>query len=167
MEPTRQASAKARGSFVTLGRRVLNRGSRVFSEGGPMFSEHNSPVYVLGHSEIELDHLISQSRFYGELTEEVLCRAGIGAGMRVVDVGCGARDVSLLLASLVGPTGSVLGVDRAAESMQVAQARVAGAQLTPVTFRHCDLADLLLDTSVDAGGGRFVLLYLADPASTH
>jgi len=133
---------------------------------GAIISEQNRPLYVLWHSERELERLISQSRFYGELTEEVLRRAGIGPGMRVVDVGCGAGDVSLLLASLVGATGSVIGVDRSAESVQAAQERVAGAQLPHVMFRHCDLADLMLDTPVDAVVGRFVLLYLADPAST-
>jgi hypothetical protein len=45
-------------------------------------------VYVLGHSAEELDRLIDQARLFGELTEEVFVRAGIGAGMRVLDVGC-------------------------------------------------------------------------------
>jgi hypothetical protein len=49
--------------------------------------------YVLGHSEPELQRLIEQSRFYGELTEQFLRSAGLGAGMRVLDVGCGAGDV--------------------------------------------------------------------------
>src|SRR5262245_53692371 len=67
--------------------------------------EQNQPLYVLGHAENELDRLIRQSRFYGELTEALFRRAGIGPGMRVVDVGCGAGDVSVLLASLVGANG--------------------------------------------------------------
>lgn len=130
-----------------------------------MISERNPPEYVLGHSEIELERLISQARFYSELTEEVFRRAGIVAGMRVVDVGCGAGDVSLLLASLVGTTGSVIGVDRSAESVHLAQERVAKAGLSQVTFRCCDVVDPMLNTPVDAVVGRFVLLYFADPVS--
>jgi ubiquinone/menaquinone biosynthesis C-methylase UbiE len=65
----------------------------------------------LGHSESELQRLLNQSHFYGELTEEVLKRAGIAKGMHILDVGCGAGDVSFLAASIVGPAGSVLGVD--------------------------------------------------------
>jgi ubiquinone/menaquinone biosynthesis C-methylase UbiE len=123
------------------------------------------PAYLLGHSEAELDRLVTQSRFYGELTEEVLVRAGIGAGMRVLDLGCGAGDVSLLLASMVGPTGSVLGVDRSAEFVQFAQERAACAGFASLTFRESDLTDFRLDAPVDAIVGRFVLLFLADPAS--
>lgn len=130
-----------------------------------MISDGKTPVYVLGHSELELERLISQARFYGALTEDVLRRAGIGTGMRALDLGCGAGDVSLLVASLVGPTGSVIGVDRSAESIQAAQRRVTSAELAHVTFRHSDLADLTIAAPVDAIVGRFVLLYLADPVS--
>ncbi len=131
-----------------------------------MSAESHPPVYVLGHSERELARLISQSRFYGELTEDLLRRAGITTGMRVLDVGCGAGDVSLLIASLVGPTGAVIGVDRSEESVHAAQARAAIAHLSNVTFRQGDVNDLSLESQVDALAGRFVLLYLADPAAT-
>jgi len=33
-----------------------------------MIPEPDTPVYVLGTSEVELQRLIDQSRFYGELT---------------------------------------------------------------------------------------------------
>ena len=37
--------------------------------------------------------------------------AGIGLGMTVLDLGCGAGDVSFVAAELVGPQGQVIGVD--------------------------------------------------------
>jgi ubiquinone/menaquinone biosynthesis C-methylase UbiE len=43
--------------------------------------------------------MTAPDEFYGELTEDLLRRAGIAPGMRVVDVGCGTGDVSLLVAS--------------------------------------------------------------------
>ncbi len=55
--------------------------------------------YALGHNHDELQRLIGQSRFLGELTEELLRAAGIRPGMRVLDVGCGAGDVSFLAAA--------------------------------------------------------------------
>ena len=36
-------------------------------------------------------------------------RLNIGPGARVLDLGCGAGDVSMLVAELVGPTGRVIG----------------------------------------------------------
>ena len=41
-------------------------------------TERAQQPYVLGHSETELRRLALQSAFFGELTEEVFRRAGIG-----------------------------------------------------------------------------------------
>jgi 2-polyprenyl-3-methyl-5-hydroxy-6-metoxy-1,4-benzoquinol methylase len=54
--------------------------------------------YPLGYSAHEADRLEKQGLFLNELTEEVLRRAGMRPGMRVLDVGCGMGDVSLLAA---------------------------------------------------------------------
>jgi 2-polyprenyl-3-methyl-5-hydroxy-6-metoxy-1,4-benzoquinol methylase len=126
--------------------------------------ERQAP-YILGHDGDELDRLIDQARFFGDLTDEVLGRAGIGPGMRVLDVGCGAGDVSFLAARRVGPTGTVLGVDRAPEAVEVAERRAREAGLTNVSFAVHDLSDVTLTGPVDALIGRLVLMYLRDPAA--
>jgi SAM-dependent methyltransferase len=102
------------------------------------------PDYVLGHSEDELKRLIDQARFFGDLTAQVLHLAGLGPGMRVLDVGCGAGDVSFLAASIVGPQGVVIGVDKSPEAVSLAAQRAAGAGLTNVHFLTQDLVDLML-----------------------
>jgi SAM-dependent methyltransferase len=123
------------------------------------------PGYILGHDRNELDRLIEQARFFGDLTDEVLRRAGVGPGMRVLDLGCGTGDVSFLAARLVGPTGSVVGVDRSAEAVQVAERRARGAGLTNVSFAVQDLTELAVAGRFDAIVGRLVLMYLDDPAA--
>jgi SAM-dependent methyltransferase len=55
------------------------------------------------------------------ITERLLRNAGIDAGMRVLDLGCGAGDVAMLGAELVGPQGSVVGIDRSQEVLNVAK----------------------------------------------
>src|SRR4051794_11356552 len=121
--------------------------------------------YVLGHSEAELARLVSQSSFFGDLTEDLLRRAGVGSGMRVLDVGCGAGDVSFLARSLVGAGGSVHGVDLSEAAVATARERAAAAEAENVTFEKADLRSLETAERFDAIVGRLILLYLGDPLS--
>jgi ubiquinone/menaquinone biosynthesis C-methylase UbiE len=95
--------------------------------------------YALGHAEDELDRIINTARFLGDLTEHVLRLAGLAPGMRVLDVGCGPGDVVFLAARLVGPQGTVIGVDRSPEAIEQARQRAAAAGLTNVHFLSQDL----------------------------
>lgn len=52
--------------------------------------------------------------------------AGIGAGMRVLDVGCGAGVTSAILGDLVSPQGSILGIDASAERIETARRNFQG-----------------------------------------
>jgi ubiquinone/menaquinone biosynthesis C-methylase UbiE len=121
--------------------------------------------YALGHNHDELQRLIRQSRFLGELTEEVLRAADIRPGMRVLDVGCGAGDVSFLAATLVGPGGSVVGVDRSPEAIALAKRRAAAIGLANVSFVTQDLQELATEARFDAIIGRLVLMYFPEPAA--
>jgi ubiquinone/menaquinone biosynthesis C-methylase UbiE len=47
--------------------------------------------------------------------------------MRVLEVGCGAGDVALLAADLVGPQGKVVGVDTNPKILDTSRDRVAAA----------------------------------------
>src|SRR4051812_33550527 len=86
---------------------------------------HSEPdAYPLGRSEAETARLILQHQIYGPLTRQFFQAAGIGRGMKVLDLGSGAGDVAMLLADLVGPDGHVIGVDINAEILESARARV-------------------------------------------
>jgi ubiquinone/menaquinone biosynthesis C-methylase UbiE len=121
--------------------------------------------YIWGRGGDEVERLIEQGRFLGELTEHFLLRAGIERGMRVLDVGCGAGDVSFLAARLVGPEGTVIGVDNSSEAIGAARERARQAGLANVEFIAHDAADLSLDAPVDALLGRLVLIFFKDPAA--
>ncbi len=122
--------------------------------------------YPLAHTREELERLVAQGRFFGDLTEYVLHRAGLAPGMRVLDVGCGAGDVSFLAAKVVGPQGTVIGVDKAPEAVAFARHRAKQAHLENVHFVTADLAEFELDGEpVDALVGRLVLMYFQDPAA--
>lgn len=121
--------------------------------------------YVLGHSSEEHRRLILQSRFAGELTEFVFARAGLAPGMSVLDVGCGAGDVSFLAAAFVGPSGNVLGVDQSPDSVALARERAKSAGLSNVRFEVGVLENLQQSGPFDALVGRLILLYLKDPST--
>lgn len=124
------------------------------------------PEYILGHAQNELDRLIQQGRYYGDLTAQVLKQAGIEPGMHVLDVGCGPGDVSFVTASLVGSTGFVTGIDRSPEAVEAARKRAQGAGLTNIRFEVGDITELTLDEPVDALVGRLILMYLSSAADT-
>jgi ubiquinone/menaquinone biosynthesis C-methylase UbiE len=128
-----------------------------------MTSETQHPEYFLGHSDPELKRLIEQSSFYGDLTEYTLRRAGLSAGMRVLDVGCGPGDVSFLAASIVGPTGHITGVDLSPDAIEAARGRQRATRLEHVTFEQGDITQLDRVGEFDAVIGRLVLIYLGDP----
>jgi SAM-dependent methyltransferase len=60
----------------------------------------------------------------------------LGAGERVVDVGCGAGIDSLIAAGMVGPTGFVIGVDMTPAMLAKARSSAADAGVDNVEFRQ-------------------------------
>lgn len=121
--------------------------------------------YVLGHSTAELARLERQAGLFDRPTRALMAQAGLGAGQRVLDLGCGVGDVSFAAADLVGPSGQVVGVDRAARAVATARQRAAARGLSQVTFVESALDALDIPT-VDAVVGRFVLMHQPDPAQT-
>ncbi len=119
-------------------------------------------TYTLGHAPKEMQRLLTQGQLLRPFTRRVLEDAGITAGMKVLDVGCGPGDVSLLAAELVGETGSVLGVDTNASVLQLAQARAQQAGLAHVSFLAGDIRELPLDQDFDAIVGRLILEHVPE-----
>ncbi len=98
------------------------------------------------------------------MTQRLLVDAGVGSGMRVLDVGCGRGDVALLVARIVGDEGEVIGIDRDRASIELARRRAREMELTRVRFEEHDLHELGSEYGTfDAVVGRRVLMYLADP----
>jgi SAM-dependent methyltransferase len=128
-------------------------------------AEMHNPAYVLGHSDRELSRLKAQARLLEPITQAFLREAGISEGMRVLDIGSGAGDVALLAGELVGPLGTVIGVDRVAAAVAAATARARDRGLGHVSFREGDPTRLSFDQPFDAVVGRYVLLFQADPSA--
>ncbi len=119
----------------------------------------------MGFSNRERERLMRQGSIMQEPTAAMFRAARIAPGMRVLDLGSGAGDVAMLAADLVGPTGSVLGLDRDGDSVAWATRRVTDAGYTNVRFQLCEFNDFTDAIQFDALVGRFILMYLTDPAT--
>lgn len=119
--------------------------------------------YALGHSFEELERLDTQARIVGPITRRFWATAGVGPGMRVLDVGCGAGHTTVLLAEMVGEQGQVVGIDNAAGA--VAAAQVRSRDRGNVSYVHGDPTRHGFDGRFDAVVGRYVLMFQPDPAS--
>jgi SAM-dependent methyltransferase len=122
--------------------------------------EHN---YVLGHAKQELDRLGTQARMIDPLTRRVLLEAGIGPGLRVLDVGSGAGHLAFLAAELVGEAGEVVGLDRSPVALEAARAGAAARRARKISFLEGDAAAMTFEQSFDAVIGRYVLMFQPDP----
>jgi SAM-dependent methyltransferase len=121
--------------------------------------------YALGCTNSEHERLIRQAARIAPYTERLFREAGIGPGQRVLDLGSGVGDVSLLLARIVGPSGEVVGIERDACSIARANARVVEAGLRNISFTQTDVNHIVSDQPFDAAVGRFILMFLPDPVS--
>ncbi|WP_407156605.1 class I SAM-dependent methyltransferase [Bradyrhizobium sp. STM 3557] len=129
--------------------------------------------YVLGHSNRELRRLMLQANNLRPITTRLLREIGLARGMRVVDVGCGAGDVAMLAAEMVGPTGAVLGIDRNAAAIATARERARAAGHINIEFVEGDASEMTGSRNFDLAIGRYVLVHQSDPialiraATTH
>ncbi len=67
--------------------------------------ETGQPGYQLGHDAAALDRLNKQGRLLAPATRVLLQAAGLGPGMRVLDLGSGSGDLAFVVTSLSGPPG--------------------------------------------------------------
>ena len=100
----------------------------------------------------------------GPLGELVLAAAGLVPGERVLDVGCGAGQLTCQAAAAVGPTGRVLGVDVARDLLAVTRRRAGEAGLANVDAIEAD-AQVAQLSSYDVVISRFGVMFFADPGA--
>jgi ubiquinone/menaquinone biosynthesis C-methylase UbiE len=119
----------------------------------------------MGSTDHERMRLMRQGAILRGFLASAFRAAGLAPGMRVLDLGCGVGDVAMLAADLVGPTGSVVGIDRDAASVAWANKRVAEAGYQNIRLQVAEFHEFNDSQPFDALVGRFILMYLPDPAA--
>src|SRR5215813_2428170 len=121
-------------------------------------------AYALGYTPEEHDRLARQAALVAPWTDRLFRSAGVARGHRVLDLGSGLGDVSLLLSEIVGSDGEVVGLERDANSIDKAAMRVDAAGIRNISFVHAEASNAPLVGQFDAIVGRFILMYLPEPA---
>jgi SAM-dependent methyltransferase len=122
----------------------------------------NNPEYALGSDDSEIARLQTQAAIIAEPTAILFQRGGIQPGMRVLDLGSGPGDVAFQVAEMVGPDGSVVGVEQDPAQIVVAEKRRDGLGLRNVEFRHGDARTFADEEPFDAAVCRLLLMHLPD-----
>jgi SAM-dependent methyltransferase len=98
----------------------------------------------------------------GAFGVEAMRRFPPDEGDRVVDIGCGFGDSSAQLAELVGPTGSVLGVDIAPRFIELARVE---ATLPNLRFEVKDVQAAPFEEGFDYAFARFGTMFFDNPVA--
>ena len=96
-------------------------------------------------------------------TIAVLEDLGLQPGMRCLDVGCGSGAITLAMASVVGPTGQVVGFDHNKAVLRWAVDAAHRLHITNATFCTADVADLEAEGCYDLVFSRFLLSRVPNP----
>jgi len=116
---------------------------------------------VSGARWVEMNDVIDAQ--ISPLGEVAIERAALARGEEVLDVGCGCGQTTLQLASRVGDTGAVTGIDISAVMLARARERAAEAGRGNVEFLNADAQTEALSGDRDLVFSRFGVMFFASP----
>ena len=120
-------------------------------------------AYVLGTHDEEIDRLGLQHRVWRPMMLDAWSKAGITVGSRVVDFGCGPGFATLDLAEVVGPNGTVLGIERSERFLQHCKAALDARALSNVKLVNADLTnEIVFGSEYDAAWCRWVASFVPE-----
>jgi ubiquinone/menaquinone biosynthesis C-methylase UbiE len=126
--------------------------------------EQDGKDYVLPREDEEYQRLEMQARMLEEPTRRILAKAGVRSGQRCLDIGCGTGSVMRILGEMVGPSGSVLGVDLDKRIGALALSALEAEQPGRHRFEPVDLttAESISGAPFDVVFARLVVFHMPD-----
>jgi SAM-dependent methyltransferase len=122
---------------------------------------------VLSLAEIWQRYDRVEQRLSAPLSERMLDLAGVGPGMRVLDLATGRGEPAIPAAHRVGPGGRVLGVDLSGDMLRMARERADREGLSNLDLREVDLEqpEGLPEAHFQVILARWCLMYLRSPVA--
>ena len=123
--------------------------------------------YIMGKTSAEYQRLRAQAKLWEEATRRLLLKAGVHVGVSCLDIGCGPGEVMRLMGEIVGPEGSVTGVDVdgniGREALDMLRATARGQY----TFHEIDVEsrDQVPGSPYDVTFTRLTLVHLKEPVA--
>lgn len=125
----------------------------------------NHAPYALATGSAAVRRLHALHEVYSPFARGVLTGAGLKPGMNVADFGCGVGMTTRMLAEMVGPSGSVTGLDFSAAQVEEAREISARAGIGNVSFLQANACETGLPRAYfDLAYCRYLLLHLPNPA---
>ncbi|MBH5397516.1 methyltransferase domain-containing protein [Bradyrhizobium sp. CNPSo 4010] len=107
------------------------------------------------------EHVFAES--LSSATDELIDMAGIGPGMRILDLACGAGSQSIQTAMRVGPNGKVIACDISATMLENLRRNAARAGLQNIETLECAADELNAQPPFDASICRLGLMLFPSP----
>lgn len=96
-----------------------------------------------------------------DATAGLFSLAAIAPGERILDIGCGSGETSLMAARAVGPAGAVTGLDISRPLLELARHRAEG--IANLDFQEADASDHAFQPQFDLLLSRFGVMFFDDP----
>ena len=125
--------------------------------------------YVLDGGNVDLRRLLGVSGVSADMARSAFRRIGVEEGWTAIECGCGPFGGLAVLAELVGPSGSVVGVDFSEPAVQRARSIMAALRLDNVDLFCGDIHDLdsaALGGPFDLAYTRLFLMHQTEPGKT-
>src|SRR3954452_9501392 len=122
---------------------------QVFTTNDEAIEAWDGPLY---ERFVRFRHLLAGG--LGVHGDEALRVTAPAPGERALDIGCGFGDTTQQLAELVGPDGSVLGVDAAPRFIETAREESVGAGVRNARFAVVDVEAQTFDEQFDLAFSR-------------
>jgi ubiquinone/menaquinone biosynthesis C-methylase UbiE len=124
----------------------------------------SAPSYIIRGGIAGRERLRILSRVMRPTSLALLERAGLGPGMKVLEIGSGGGDLAFDIARIVAPGGRVLGTDIDPTKLDLATREAAELHLANIAFEPGNIMERPPAGNFDFIHARFVLTHLTDPA---